>query len=117
MDGRLTKENWKSESTPPNLHIRNVLRVASLPYAAVKGSSAASDPAAEGLVCTLDHRSLLGMLKHIFAHREEPSALRLASPMNHGPPSRTASAAAAAADPKLLKQRLGREAFMLGYKV
>ncbi|KAK9817974.1 hypothetical protein WJX72_005158 [[Myrmecia] bisecta] len=89
----------------------SVARLQALLELAVRTSSASSDPTSEDLMCTLDHRSLLGMLKHIFQHREEPHRL---SPLKGAVP---ASTSPSAADRNLLKSRLGREALMLGYKV
>ena len=44
--------------------------------AAVRSSSAASDPTTEKLECFLDHRSLLGMLQQRAPLQEDSTALR-----------------------------------------
>lgn len=44
--------------------------------AAVRSSSAASDPITEKLECFLDHRSLLGMLQQRAHPQEDPTSLR-----------------------------------------
>jgi hypothetical protein len=43
--------------------------------AAVRSSSAASDPNSDDLSCCLDQRSLLGMLKHLY-YRDESAQVR-----------------------------------------
>ncbi|DBA91460.1 hypothetical protein WJX77_003506 [Trebouxia sp. C0004] len=89
----------------------SVIRLQSLLDLAVRSSSAASDPTTEKLECFLDHRSLLGMLQQRAPLQEDSTALQdprhpLVSPRQM--PS---------SDPALLRSRLGREAFLLGYKI
>ncbi|KAL0053447.1 hypothetical protein WJX82_005855 [Trebouxia sp. C0006] len=89
----------------------SVIRLQSLLDLAVRSSSAASDPTTEKLECFLDHRSLLGMLQQRGPLQEGSTALQdpqhpLVSPRQM--PS---------SDPALLRSRLGREAFLLGYKI
>lgn len=78
--------------------------------AAVRSSSAASDPTTEKLECFLDHRSLLGMLQ------QRSSSLDAALMQSSSRPPVTPPLAAVS-DPAVLRSRLGREAFLLNYKV
>lgn len=78
--------------------------------AAVRSSSAAGDPTTEKLECFLDHRSLLGML-------QQQSASSDAAAPQHGSRPPITPRQAAVSDPALLRSRLGREAFLLNYKV
>lgn len=82
----------------------------SLLLAAVRSSSAGSDPATEKLECCLDHRSLLGMLQQ----RSLSSNSATTQPGSRPP---LTPRQVAVSDPDLLRSRLGREAFLLNYKV
>ena len=79
-------------------------------HAAVRSSSAASDPTTEKLECFLDHRSLLGML-------QQRSSSLDATPTQPGSRPPITPRQAAVSDPAVLRSRLGREAFLLNYKV
>ncbi|KAL3137516.1 hypothetical protein ABBQ38_004802 [Trebouxia sp. C0009 RCD-2024] len=79
--------------------------------AAVRSSSAASDPITEKLECFLDHRSLLGMLQQRAAPKDDHTAPKDPQQPLVSPRQMPGS------DPTLLRSRLGREAFLLGYKI
>lgn len=103
-------DNAEEELSKPASEV-SVIRLQSLLDLAVRNSSAASDPITEKLECFLDHRSLLGMLQQRAAPQEDPTALRDPQQPLVSPRQMPGS------DPTLLRSRLGKEAFLLGYKI
>ncbi|KAK9863562.1 hypothetical protein WJX84_003827 [Apatococcus fuscideae] len=101
----------EAELAKPAVDI-SVPRLQSLLELAVRASSAAGDPTGDDLSCSLDHRSLLGMLKQTFqqhsdASRDSPFKAKREKVDTRGQ----------AHERSLLKSRIGREAFMLCFKV